>query len=221
MNEPDELAAELADWAALHALGTPGPEELEHCEQLWRSNAAYRSEVERLRALTHELYATVPPVAPPPALWLRVLARVRAEGTAEQPSASSPAANAVQPWKTWASSPADRAPFSYVPADAAGFEPTAIPGIEVRRLALDRAARRTTILIRMAPHTSYPAHRHAAAEECYVLSGELCIGSELRMRAGDYQRAERGSEHPRQWTESGCLLLLHSSLEDELLEHAT
>jgi len=220
MNEPDELEAELADWAALHALGSPSREELEHCEQLWRTSAAYRAEVERLRALSQQLYATVAPVEPPPALWLRVLERVRAERKSGAPSDAAPASS-TQPWKEWTPSAADRAPFSYVPVDGAGFEPTAIPGIEVRRLALDRTARRTTMMIRMAPHTSYPPHRHADAEECYVLSGELCIGDELRMRAGDYQRAERGSDHPRQWTEVGCVLLLHSSTEDELLDSSS
>jgi quercetin dioxygenase-like cupin family protein len=220
MNESEELGPELADWAALHALGCPNRAELEHCEQLWRASAAYRSEVERLRALSHELCAAVPPVQPPAALWPRVLARVRSERDA-RPIESAPAPHAAQPWKNWKPSAADAAPFSYVPVDGAGFEPTAIPGIEVRRLALDPAARRTTMMIRMAPHTSYPPHRHAGPEECYVLSGELCIGNELRMRAGDFQRAERGSEHPLQWTEIGCVLLLVSSLEDELIESAT
>jgi len=37
------------------------------------------------------------------------------------------------------------------------------------------------------------------------------------MRAGDYQRAETGSTHPVQSTRGGCLLLLTSSLRDELV----
>jgi hypothetical protein len=38
------------------------------------------------------------------------------------------------------------------------------------------------------------------------------------MRAGDFQRAEAGSVHPVQSTDGGCLLLITSSLDDELLE---
>ena len=37
------------------------------------------------------------------------------------------------------------------------------------------------------------------------------------MRAGDYQRAAGGSQHPWQSTRDGCLLLIVSGLHDELL----
>ena len=37
------------------------------------------------------------------------------------------------------------------------------------------------------------------------------------MHAGDYQRALPGSEHGRQWTKSGCLLLVTCSLSDEMM----
>ena len=74
-----------------------------------------------------------------------------------------------------------------------------------------------TMLIRMAPGTAYPAHRHGGAEECYVLEGDLHVGDDIVMHAGDYQRAEAGSTHPVQSTRGGCLLLLTSSLRDELV----
>ncbi len=43
------------------------------------------------------------------------------------------------------------------------------------------------------------------------------VGAELVMRAGDYQRMHAGTTHPEQRTAGGCLLLLRSSLDDELL----
>ena len=83
--------------------------------------------------------------------------------------------------------------------------------MQARRLFVDRAAQRVTMMVRMQPGASYPAHRHAEAEECFVLSGDLWTGS-VRLHAGDYQRAEQGSRHPLQSTEGGCVLLLVSSL---------
>jgi len=40
------------------------------------------------------------------------------------------------------------------------------------------------------------------------------------MRAGDYQRMERGATHLVQSTQAGCLLFIVSSLQDELLTGA-
>ena len=62
-------------------------------------------------------------------------------------------------------------------------------------------------------------HHHGGAEECYVLEGDLRTG-DVWMHAGDYQHAAAGSVHPVQSTVQGCLLLIHSSLQDELLAHA-
>ena len=72
------------------------------------------------------------------------------------------------------------------------------------------------MLFRMAPGSSYPAHRHSGPEECLVLSGDLRI-SDVRMVEGDYQFAAAGSEHTVQSTENGCLLLITTSLSDEIL----
>jgi anti-sigma factor ChrR (cupin superfamily) len=73
------------------------------------------------------------------------------------------------------------------------------------------------MLVRMAAGTSYPGHRHARAEECLVVQGDLHVGDDLVMHAGDFQRAEPGSVHVPQWTERGCLLLVTSSVDDDLL----
>jgi anti-sigma factor ChrR (cupin superfamily) len=73
------------------------------------------------------------------------------------------------------------------------------------------------MLVRMTEGASYPSHRHAAAEECLVLEGDLIVGEDV-LRAGDFQRSEAGSVHPPQSTRAGCLLYILSSLEDELLE---
>ena len=94
------------------------------------------------------------------------------------------------------------------------WEPTGVPGIEARRLLVDGRRERVSMLVRMAPGSSFPAHVHNGDEECYVIQGDLQVG-DLTMRAGDYQFAPAGTRHPMQSTEQGCLLLLASSTKDE------
>ncbi len=97
-----------------------------------------------------------------------------------------------------------------------GFERTGIEGIETKTLFVDPTRRRVSMMVRMAPGTSYPAHRHAALEECFVVAGELHVGERL-LRAGDYQVAAQHSIHEVQSTERGCLLFIVSSQDDELV----
>ncbi len=103
-----------------------------------------------------------------------------------------------------------------VAGDVDAWEPVGIPGIEVKRLAVDPARRTATMLVRMAAGTSYPPHRHAAVEECLVLSGDLRVG-ERELRAGDFQISQTNSVHPVQSTREGCLLYISSSQDDELV----
>jgi anti-sigma factor ChrR (cupin superfamily) len=121
-----------------------------------------------------------------------------------------------QPWKSWGSD-ATTGGFLFVPGAGADWENTSIAGVVTRRLFSDAANDRVTMLVRMAPGTAYPAHRHGGPEDCYVLEGDLRVG-DLHMRKGDFQRAELGSEHVIQSTDGGCLLLLVSSQRDTLLE---
>ncbi|MEM7309169.1 MAG: cupin domain-containing protein [Planctomycetota bacterium] len=164
-----------------------------------------------LRPTVDALHFAPAPAAAPGGVWDRVRERIGLDGC----GTSAPE---VQPWKSWrADTGAEGEPGSLVArASELAWSPTAIDGIEVRRLAVDAEAAFTTMMIRMAPGTSYPAHVHAGAEECYVLEGDLVIG-DLRMTSGDFQRMEPGSQHPDQHTEGGCLLLLRSSLDDRLL----
>ena len=53
----------------------------------------------------------------------------------------------------------------------------------MRRLYVDEAAVMVTMLVRMAPGARYPSHRHAAAEECFVLSGDKAWGRPVGVAA--------------------------------------
>ena len=213
----DSLARETC---ALAALGALPPEEAAAFEAHAADCPACRAERASLTALVGELAALAPAAEPPERLWSRVAARVR---TTPQEAAAAQAAPAapVQPWKAWTASAEARAGLLTITADDAGWQATSVPGIAVRQLFVDPAADRVTMLVRMAPGAAYPPHRHATAEECFVLQGDIRVDEHTHMRAGDYQRAEEGSRHGVQSTDGGCTLLIVSSLHDELLPVAS
>ena len=88
------------------------------------------------------------------------------------------------------------------------------PGIEVKLLAADAERRRRTVVVRMAPGTVYPAHRHVDVEEIYLLEGDYMVAGVL-MHAGDYCRAEVGTVHEDSRTLSGCTFIVTTSLQDQ------
>jgi anti-sigma factor ChrR (cupin superfamily) len=151
---------------------------------------------------------------------MRRVAGGRNAGAAGASGASNATAHAAQPWKAWDVEPegsdASAAGLTIVRAAEEGWVETDVPGVSVKRLRVDRERRYVTMLVRMAPGSAYPSHRHAGAEECFVLEGDLHVGDAV-LRAGDYQCAHGASLHSVQSTENGCLLLISSSQEDELL----
>lgn len=89
-------------------------------------------------------------------------------------------------------------------------------GVRAKVLSFDPVSKRTTTLLRFAPGTSYAPHRHTTVEELYVLEGGCSIAGH-EMRVGDYHRAEAGTEHHDTSSDDGCLLLVISSPQNELL----
>ena len=199
--EPDD------DWFALLvelAAGALGAREARAVERHAEQCAGCRNALGWIRPTLDALAAATPAVAPPPQVFERVAARIAAG-----------AAPAAQPWQDWRP---EVGAESVLVRDAArsAWRATAHPGVEVRELASDPDAEAVTMLIRMAPGATYPAHEHAGPEECFVLEGDLALGP-VRMRAGDFQRMEAGTRHPRQTTTGGCVLFLRSSTRDRLL----
>ena len=101
-------------------------------------------------------------------------------------------------------------------ASEASWEKTAVEGVSIRTLFVDRENNQFTALVRMAAGASYPRHVHGGPEGCLVLEGDLCVGDDV-LQAGDYQRAPAGSHHGLQSTSRGCLLLITSSLTDQFV----
>jgi anti-sigma factor ChrR (cupin superfamily) len=91
-----------------------------------------------------------------------------------------------------------------------------LPGVFLKVLFNDTGRGYTTAMVRMTAGTHYPSHKHAGVEELYLLEGDLCVG-DMAMRAGDYCRGEAGSIHEEIVTENGCLFVVTSSDQDQLL----
>ena len=200
----------LRELLAPYALGILEADERLALEAHLRAGCAEcGAELREFEAATAALALSVTPVAPPDSLRERILL------AATQSASRAAAPSEVQIWKNWSRSPAG-GEMSLVRSDEGAWEPTGIEGVSVKKLSFDPDRRQTTMLVRMLPGTGYPRHRHSIAEECFVVEGDLHVG-DIVMHAGDFQRAEAASVHPTQFTESGCLLLVTSSLEDELL----
>jgi len=242
MTMHDALDRETREQAALYALGAlPADEADAYRDHLDRCSLC-RNEVTTLRAPVEELARLTAEAEPSPGLRSRVLEAARASQGARHPMSETMAqaipATAAGEYGTEKLSPRDtaspmvhavsraQAPVTVYPggldlafsADAV-WEKSSIEGIEMRTLSIDEAADRATVLIRMGAGTSYPSHRHGGPEECYVIAGDLTTG-DIRMRAGDYKLAHKGSVDSLQSTENGCLLLIVSSLRDEVLPPA-
>jgi hypothetical protein len=89
------------------------------------------------------------------------------------------------------------------------------PGIECKLLATDAERHRVSMLVRLAPGTSYPAHTHAGIEELHLLDGELWIDGR-KLLPGDYNYAAPGSGDDSVWSETGCTCVLLTSTRDIL-----
>ena len=78
-----------------------------------------------------------------------------------------------------------------IPADADTWKPF-LPGVSIK--VLHRHADMMSYLLRMAPGSVIPAHRHPHEEECVVLEGSIHIG-DVRLTAGGFLLVHEGVLH--------------------------
>lgn len=90
------------------------------------------------------------------------------------------------------------------------------PGISCKLLATDTERERVSMLVRLAPGTAYPPHRHAGVEELHLLDGELMI-EDRKLYPGDYNLGEPGAIDHYVYSETGCTCVLVTGTKDELL----
>jgi hypothetical protein len=183
---------EHLDLAFLYVLQALPLSEIPVAEAHIASCVDCRREIETLRPIVGSFVSWPTDVLRPPAsLWGRLAQRI-AEETGKPPISPPPRLSAKTEWKEVAS------------------------GISCKLLATDTERNSVSMLLRLAPGTDYPSHRHAGVEELHLLYGELMI-DDKKLYPGDYIRSEAGSVDRRVWSETGCTCVLLTSNNDVLL----
>jgi anti-sigma factor ChrR (cupin superfamily) len=229
-----QVPQELEEQAALYALGVLEPDDRRvFAIRLRGESLPLQQATTAYRAVVESLALAVVPVTPRPALRERFVNQVTDEAIRETAQfegvANTLALNAVPV--------APRASLRecllarveghtdvrldslkgliFVKASEGVWQAMA-PGVSAKVLFFDQNSHRATALVRMTPGSNYASHRHAEAEELYVLEGGcFCGGRELK--AGDYHRAETNTEHHNTSSDEGCLMLVISSPQNEML----
>jgi quercetin dioxygenase-like cupin family protein len=187
----DQHDQEHLDLVLLYALRTLQAGEIAAAENLISACADCRQEAEALRPVIGSFaFWPTDVLRPSSSLWERLARRIADETGAEP----VPAPKKAVPQPEW--------------EDVA-------PGIACKLLATDSAKNRVSMLVRLAPGTDYPPHRHAGVEELHLLQGQLIV-NEKTLHPGDYIRAGADTVDHRVWSESGCTCVLITSTLDVL-----
>ena len=176
----------------LYALQTLPPAEVPVVEAQISACPECRQEIETLRPIVDSFLGWPTDVLrPSTSLWERLAQRIAVE-RGETPVLPAPSRRREPEWQE------------------------AAPGISCKVLATDAEQGRVSMLVRLAPGTDYPPHRHAGVEELHLLHGELMVDDKT-LYPGDYLRAEAGTVDRRVWSETGCTCVLLTSTHDVLL----
>jgi hypothetical protein len=171
---------EVEEQAALFSIGAlPPAEEQRFRQRLAAGCPLCQAEVDSCETAVAGLSLSAGEVAPPPGLRARLLASIGASG------------------KTGAA-----IPLTMVRANESSWKPTPFPGVEMRFLL-----ERKTMLVRMAPQSTIPAHPHTLGEQCLVLEGSV-TNNGITVRAGDFTYMPAGSSHDEVYSETGALFLI-------------
>jgi anti-sigma factor ChrR (cupin superfamily) len=183
---------DYSELVCLYALQALPSSDVPAAEAHLSACADCRQEVETLRPILDAFVSWPTDVLRPSAsLWDRLARRIAAE-TGGEPLLPAPRRWVEPEWKDVA------------------------PGISCKLLATDAEKKRVSMLVRLAPGTDYPPHRHDGVEELHLLQGELIV-DDRKFRPGDYRRAEAGSVDHRVWSETGCTCVLITSIDDAIL----
>jgi hypothetical protein len=103
-----------------------------------------------------------------------------------------------------------------VAADGSGWEPLR-RGVNIRPLYA--AGERISMLVRVDPGATVPAHPHGIGEECLMVEGDLFLGDVL-LREGEFQFAPAGSGHDELMSDVGCLLFFCGAIDPAAIDPA-
>ena len=143
--------------------------------------------------------------APPPHLKNRVLSRIASDAEGPARAASlPPGGRRILPG------------VSAVLVADVPWMPAALPGLDFKVLHRDDARGYTTRLLRFAPGSTYPSHRHGATEEVFIVSGSVVLNG-VTLRAGDYCRSEPGTLETAAFSTEGGMAIIVSSDADQFV----
>ena len=193
----DAHGPEHVERVSLYALRALPADEARAVEAQLAACEACRRDLETVRATIDGLVAWPTDVLrPSTSLWTRLAERVAGDaGTAPLPEPG--AHHEVAAWTS------------------AEWDEVA-PGISCKVLASDADTGRVSLLVRLAPQTAYPSHRHADIEELHLLEGELWI-EDRKLYPGDYNFGQPGATDHRVFSETGCTCVLITSTRDVIL----
>ncbi|MEG4022261.1 cupin domain-containing protein [Microcoleus sp. S13C4] len=201
---PDEESIILA---ALQALDTLDESERGAFAERLKEFAELKGELAAFEATIAAIAYTVPPIPVAPNLKNRLLQRI-----AELPPTPTESVN-LKPIVT--SPTENNTPSLIVRSHDVKWKSYGVPGVSFGKLYIDKKKREITCLIRLEAGVTFPMHRHAASEEVLVLEGDLIVEGEI-CHQGDYIRSVPGSTHSP-LTQGGCLLLMKTSIDNEML----
>ncbi len=201
---PDE---EFNILAALQALDTLDESERGAFAEKLKESPELTSELAAFEPTIAAIAYTVPPVPVAPDLKSRLFQRI-----AQLPPTPAESAN-IKPIVT--SPTENNTPSLIVRSNEVKWKSYGAPGVSFGKLYIDKKKREMTCLMRLEPGGTFPLHRHADSEEVFVLEGDLIVEGEI-CHQGDYIRSLPGSTHSS-LTQGGCLLLMKTSIDNEML----
>ena len=184
---------DIQELAASYVLGILGSEEKAEFEAMLKGDGPASAHLDYFKEIMEDLTYNTVPMEEPVGLEKRLFSKIRSES--EHPPKESG--------------------FLYVRQNE-GEWVQVMEGVRVKQLFEDPDRKYSTVLVKMDPGATFPDHVHAEAEECYIIEGDLHMeGQEFGV--GDYIRADAHSVHHAISTKNGCLCIVMSSQENEIL----
>lgn len=185
-------AEKLQELAALNAVGAlEGADLIEFNQFLADADHTAKAELSSFNNVAALIAAShQPPRRPAPALKTKLMEKINAdtkktEGTSTETHTSKPSI------------------FRFVRHGEGEWLPPSIPGVRAKLLSLDPTRNYAMIYADLEAGVRYPQHHHSAAEECYVITGDLCVEG-TALGPGDFHHAEGGSDHGEITSQHGC-----------------
>jgi putative transcriptional regulator len=194
----------ITEHAAMRALGMLSqPEALVFEESLKDEREGYDEELAAFDAVVAALAFGAPEQTPSKRTRNRLLLSIASEAeTAEIP--------VVQP------KPVIAPRYYSVKMDEGQWDQVA-EGVFIKTLFVNPTLGSITALVKLAPGTRLPRHRHPGIEESIVIEGDCRVNGEI-LRPGDYRRAMEGTTDSEVTTERGTVFLMMTTRKVEILE---